>query len=201
MKKLLLACWLTFIFSAICAMFWYNEWKYSLPTPVPQYYSDVKTGGHVNLSGTISQRGNKPLLIHFFNPDCPCSRFNIPHFKSLVKKYGDKLDFAVVVINKTSHYTPEEIKEKYDLNVPVVCDTTIAAACGVYSTPQAVILDGGSNLYYRGNYNRSRYCTDKSSEFVKMAIDSLLNNDARPLFSQYALKAYGCQISEGYCKK
>ncbi len=201
MRKLLLACWLTVVFSAICALFWYNEWRYSLPTPVPQNYSDVQLGQHINLAGVLAQNNGKPLLIHFFNPDCPCSKFNIPHFKSLAKKYGDKLDFAVVVINKTSHYTPAEIKDKYGLDVPVVCDTTLAATCGVYSTPQAAILDADGKLYYRGNYNRSRYCTDKNSEFVKMAIDSLLNNDTKPLFSQFALKAYGCQVSEGYCKK
>lgn len=200
MRKFLLACWLTIIMAGICSFFWYNEWKYSLPTPVPQNYSNVKLGSHINLEGKIDA-GDKPVLIHFFNPDCPCSKFNIPHFKSLVKKYNGQMSFAVVVINKTSHYTAAEIKEKYDLDVPVTCDTTIAATCGVYSTPQAVILDAGSNLYYRGNYNRSRYCTDKSSEFAQMAIDSLLNNNTRPLFSQYALKAYGCQISEGYCKK
>jgi thiol-disulfide isomerase/thioredoxin len=201
MRKLLLACWLTAIFGGICSLFWYNEWRYSLPTPHPDNYNDVKIGEHINLSRVITHNPDKPLLIHFFNPDCPCSRFNMPHFKSLVKKYRDNLDFAVVVINKSSQYTPGEIKEKYDLNVPVLCDSTIAASCGVYSTPQAAILDAGSNLYFRGNYNRSRYCTDANSEFVKMAIDSLLNSNTKPLFSQFALKAYGCQVSSGYCKK
>lgn len=200
MRKLLLACWLTMIFAGICSFFWYNEWKYSLPTPVPKYYSEVKLGTHINLAGKIAT-SDKPMLIHFFNPDCPCSRFNVPHFKSLVKKFGGQMNFAVVVINKTSHYTAEEIKQKYNLDVPVTCDTTIAATCGVYSTPQAVILDAAGNLYYRGNYNRSRYCTSTGSQYAQMAIDSLLSNKTNPVFSQFALKAYGCQIAEGYCKK
>ncbi len=201
MRKLLLACWLTVIFGAICAIFWYNEWRYSLPTPVPQYYSNVKIGEHIDIAGLAGYEPDKPLLIHFFNPDCPCSKFNMPHLKSLQKKYGDKVSFMVVLINKTGSYTPDQIKAKYDLHIPVVCDTTVASRCGVYSTPQAAILDAGGNLYYRGNYNRSRYCTDKNSEFVKMAIDSLLSKNARPQFNQFAFTAYGCQVNSGYCKK
>ncbi|MDB5281938.1 MAG: hypothetical protein JWO06_1013 [Bacteroidota bacterium] len=199
MRKLLLALWLLLILSGICSLFWYNEWRYTLPTPVPQNYVGVKIGDPILLSNKIQSEGDKPLFIHFFNPDCPCSRFNVPHFKSLVKKYGDKISFAVVVINKDKIYAPSEIKDKYDLDVPVICDTTIASACGVYSTPQAVIIDNEHHLYYRGNYNKSRYCTDTKSEYAQMAIDSLLSKNSKPAFNKYALTPYGCQV--GYCKK
>ncbi len=157
MRKGLLTCWLMLLLGGICSLFWYNEWKYSLPTPVPRNYHIVNIGEQVNLTGKINSENGKPLFIHFFNPDCPCSRFNIPHFKSLVKKYGNQFTFAVVVINKEKQYTAQEIKDKYDLDLPVLCDTTIAAACGVYSTPQAAIIDVNQQLYYRGNYNKSRY--------------------------------------------
>ena len=199
MRKLLVICWLAIILSGICYMFWYHEWKYSLPTPVPTDYISVKTGQHINVRSKIVSAPDKPLFIHFFNPDCPCSRFNIPHFKSLVKKYGDKMTFVVVVINKDKDYTEKEIQDKYDLTVPVLSDQSIATMCGVYSTPQAVVLDENRNLYYRGNYNRSRYCTDMKSNFAQMAIDSLMDHSATPSFGQYALKAYGCQLP--YCTR
>ncbi len=199
MKKLLVTCWLLLLLSGVCYIFWYNEWKYTLPTPVPRNLHTINRGEHVDLSEKIHAENGKPLFIHFFNPDCPCSRFNIPHFNSLVRKYGDKFTFVVVVINKAKNYSIEDIRDKYDLTVPILVDQSIANSCGVYSTPQAVILDAGSNLYYRGNYNRSRYCTDNKSNFAQMAIDSLLNNTSNPIFSQYALKAYGCQLP--YCTR
>ena len=199
MRKLLLACWLLLIFGGICSLFWYNEWRYTLPTPVPQNYSAVKIGDKVHIDDKINSATGKPLFIHFFNPDCPCSRFNVPHFKSLVKKYGEQFTFAVVVINKNKIYSADEIREKYDLDLPILTDTTIAAACGVYSTPQAVIIETNKQLYYRGNYNKSRYCTDKSSDYAEMAINSLLSKTDKPIFNQYALVPYGCQV--GYCKK
>lgn len=198
MRTLLVISWLLLLLAGICTIFWYNEWKYSLPTPVPVHLLTINRGDHVGIQGRLHTEKGKPLFIHFFNPDCPCSRFNIPHFNSLVRKYGDKMTFAVVVIN-TRKFNEDDIRSKYDLTVQIVSDQAIADSCGVYSTPQAAIIDASGNLYYRGNYNRSRYCTDTKSNFAQMAIDSLLSHDLNPSFSQYALKAYGCQLP--YCTR
>jgi thiol-disulfide isomerase/thioredoxin len=192
-KKAITIAWLLVIFSSMAYIFWYTDWKYSLPTPVPNQYHPVGTGAYVNLGGKLPVRGNKPVFLHFFNPDCPCSRFNIPYFKSLARKYGDRISFAIVVLNNKA-YTAKEVQSKFDVNIPVSFDSSIAAACGVYSTPQAVLLDATQHLYYRGNYNKSRYCTDTRSNYAQMAIDSLFGNVYRPVFAGYALKAYGCQL-------
>ncbi|WP_284651091.1 TlpA family protein disulfide reductase [Flavobacterium terrisoli] len=197
--KILLILWLSVIFGAISYLFWRNEYKYSLPTPVPVNYHAVNIGQHINLKGALGKSSDKPLFLHFFNPECPCSRFNIPHIESLVKKYGDKMAFAIVVIAKDSSYTEQEIQNRFDLTVPVLFDTSIADSCGIYSTPQAVILDMNHNLYYRGNYNRTRYCADDKSNFAQMAIDSLLNKTQNPIFDAVALKPYGCTLPN--CEK
>lgn len=194
MRKVFVIFWLACLFMGISSFFWYNEWKYSLPTPVPANYKDVKQGDYVDLAGKVKSENNKPVFIHFFNPDCPCSRFNIPHFKSLVKQYGDKVNFAIVVMTKDNDYTVEKIQDKFDLKVPVLFDKSIATSCGVYSTPQAALLTADNKLYYRGNYNKSRYCTDKKSDYAQMAIDSLLNHTANPAFDHHALTAYGCAL-------
>jgi hypothetical protein len=197
MKKWIVIFLLVSIFSAIAGIFWHNEYVYSLPTPVPADYHKVNPGDPVDLYGKIAV-GQKPVFLHFFNPSCPCSRFNIPHFKTLVKKYGDSLSFAIVVLSKEKKYSSGEIQDKFGINVPVYFDETIAKICGVYSTPQAVIIADGK-LYYRGNYNKSRYCTDKNSNYAEMAIDSLINKTNHPAFSQYALVSYGCTLPT--CKK
>ncbi len=194
LKKVITIAWLLFIFSGIAYIFWYTDWKYSLPTPVPKQYHPIGTGSFVDLGGKLpASTDDKPVFLHFFNPDCPCSRFNIPYFKALVRKYGDKISFAIVVLNNND-YTAKQIQSKFDVNIPVYFDSTIAAACGVYSTPQAVLLDATRRLYYRGNYNKNRYCTDTRSNYAQMAIDSLFGNIPRPVFAGYALKAYGCQL-------
>ncbi|MGC4040822.1 MAG: thioredoxin family protein [Flavobacterium sp.] len=197
--KIILLLWLTVLFGAISYLFWKNEYKYNLPTPVPVNYKPVPIGGHINLGGKLRPASNNPLFLHFFNPECPCSKFNIPHIESLVKKYGDKISFAIVVLSKDPSYTEQDIQDKFDLTIPVSFDRSIATSCGVFSTPQAVLLDANGNLYYRGNYNRSRYCADDKSNFAQMAIDSLLSKSQNPEFNKLALQAYGCTLPK--CKK
>ncbi|UKJ07897.1 TlpA family protein disulfide reductase [Solitalea lacus] len=182
------------ILCGIAAIFWYNEWVYNLPTPIPANYHSVDVGERVALNKKITNQEEKPLFLHFYNPECPCSRFNVSHFKSLVQQYGDKVAFAIVVMREDEDYTKEEILSSFGLDLPVYFDNAIAKTCGVYSTPQAVILDADQKLYYRGNYNITRYCTNKKTAFAQLALDSLLNNNSKPVFDELALKAYGCQI-------
>lgn len=193
MKTTIITTWLCILLGAIIYIFWENEVKYTLPTPVPSDYSTVETGSRIEVK-SLSKYSDKPLFIHFYNPDCPCSRFNVPHVRSLISKYSNNLNFAIVVLDTDKSYSASEIKDKFNADVPVLFDKSIAEQCGVYSTPQAVILDSKSCLYYRGNYNKSRYCTNKSSNYAEMAIDSLLTNSSNPDFSQYAVKAYGCSL-------
>jgi len=189
--------WLILLLAGISGIFWRSEWIYALPTPVPANYHPVVTGTRISLSGPVAQTlpSGKPLFLHFFNPDCPCSRFNMPHFRSLAKRYGRATNFALILMTD-KHYTPDDIRNRFDLpsDLPVLRDSSIAAACGVYSTPQAVILDKDDLLYFRGNYNRNRYCTDDKSSYAKLALESLLHNDLHPSFDPLALKAYGCKL-------
>jgi AhpC/TSA family. len=195
MRKWFLAAWLSVIGSGIAFLFWYNEWQYSLPTAVPNNYHAVQTGARVHIKDIPGiERDAKPLFLHFFNPDCPCSRFNITHFRSLVKEYGSEVNFVVVALNKKPVYTEEDIRNQLHLPLPVVFDSAYAAACGVYSTPQAAIITPDRHLYYRGNYNRSRYCTNKKTNYAQMAIDSLLKQSKHPYMGQAATTSYGCAL-------
>ncbi len=194
MKKWLLISWLLILFAGISYLFWENEYKYSLPTPIPKSYHAAKNGDIINTQNKIKTESNKPLFLHFFNPACPCSRFNIPEFASLANHYRDKITFAIVILSDDTTYTVEDIQDKFGLTIPVLFDKSIADSCGVYSTPQAVIINSDHKLYYRGNYNKNRYCTLKTSNYAQMALDSLLNDCVDPTFSIAALKSYGCQL-------
>ncbi|MEO5683221.1 MAG: hypothetical protein ABIQ88_11310 [Chitinophagaceae bacterium] len=191
-RKAAVAIWLVFIFTGIGCTFWYKEWVYSLPTSLPANYKSVGTGAYIDFRTTIHTDSTKPVFLHFFNPDCPCSKFNMAHFKSIVKLYNDNVNFAIVVLS-SKHYGEKDIQEKFGITLPVFFDSSIAARCGVYSTPQAVIIDTAHQMFYRGNYNRTRYCTDKKTEYAKTALTALLHRNTIQ-FDQYALKAYGCQL-------
>ncbi|MFD1257062.1 thioredoxin fold domain-containing protein [Mucilaginibacter terrae] len=194
MKKLLVALWLMLLVLAIGNLFWYNQYRYSLPTPLPAKYKVVATGTAIRLPHSINKQQSKPVFLHFFNPDCPCSRFNVNHVKALVKQYGQQVSFVVILV-AAKNYTAKQIQDKYKLNIPVLQDAALAAACGVYSTPQAVILTNTKQLFFRGNYNSSRYCTNKTSEYARQALNNLLHN-LPAMHNPSATRAYGCSLAD-----
>src|SRR5688572_6194173 len=122
MRKAAVITWLGIIVLGIAVLFWRNEWVYNLPTPVPAQYVAVNAGERIDLSSMLPQKTDKPVFLHFFNPTCPCSRFNMPHFKELVKEYGDAVNFSIVVMSSKT-YTQKEIQTKYDLPIPVYFDS------------------------------------------------------------------------------
>ena len=198
MRRIVICTWLMLLFGCIVGIFWYNDWKYNIPTPVPADYYSVPIGTVLAINAGNTIAGDKPLFLHFFNPDCPCSRFNITHVRDLIRKYGSKTNFKLVLVTN-KQYTASEIQERFDVDVDVLNDSGLSKACGVYSTPQAVIIDATQKLYYRGNYNRSRYCTDKKTNYAEAAIVQLINNNYSNFFASGALKAYGCELPG--CKK
>ena len=157
---------------------------------MPANYKAIPAGAKVNLHLPVKRNAAKPTFLHFFNPDCPCSRFNIKEFKSLAKEYESELNF-VVVMTSDKPYTTEEVQKRFDISVPVIKDEGIAKSCGVYSTPQAVVLNVNNELFYRGNYNKSRYCMDEETRYAKQAVKNLLLNKNTKL-DAIAFKAYGC---------
>lgn len=196
MRKVAVVTVLVTLFCSVIVIFWYQEAQYLLPAPVPATYRVVLPSEIILFDSTlISQKHERPKLLHFFSPNCPCSRFNLPHFKSLTETYGTQVDFYVVIEHEDQI---EAAKQKIDSDVVIVVDKhqELAKACGVYSTPQAALIQADNKLYFRGNFNRSRYCTDPGSNFVQMALDSLLQHKSPPFFSELATQSYGCVIPD-----
>lgn len=194
LKHILVILSLFFLGSIAAYIIYLEDMRYSLPTPVPTNYETIPAGTFITPPNPILTAKDKPLFVHFFNPHCPCSRFNLEHFKELVFKFSDKIDFAVVLqIEKENAVAKFKTME---LNLPYVEDKKgeIAGKFGVYSTPQAVILDKTGKLYYRGNYNKARYCSLKSSEYARLAIEALLREEKMGELPIYAKIAYGCQL-------
>ncbi|MGH9425529.1 MAG: AhpC/TSA family protein [Terriglobia bacterium] len=181
-------------------LFWYQDWQYSLPTPRPNGLMQPRVGERLSLPPALArlvERTRKPVALHFFNPDCPCSRFNLDHVRTLVQRYGSHVEFVAVLQGKNDGHPDTLLKafRKTHLEVLALPDLagSIARACGVYSTPQAVVING-TKLFFRGNYNLSRYCATRETEFVRIALDALLAGKAPPKFGEPSSLAYGCEL-------
>ena len=86
------------ILGAIGAIFWYQDIQYSLPTPRPSAWHPVAVGTRIALPPDIealrARNPGKPLFMHFFNPSCPCSRFNVDHVRQLAAAFGQDVVFV-----------------------------------------------------------------------------------------------------------
>ncbi|WP_224996649.1 redoxin family protein [Cesiribacter sp. SM1] len=197
-RKLVLSLVLTSLLLFILTIFWQQEIKYLTPTPIPPGYSRVALRQAIDLTELGENNQKKPVLLHFFNPNCPCSRFNTDHFVSLVKEYGNEVSFYVVLQYSNDREAVAQMLATYGIELPVLTDEhqALAQICGVYSSPQAVIVDSNQQLFYRGNYNRSRYCTDRQTSYARLALEALRARTAPPTPSALATTAYGCALKD-----
>ena len=169
-------------FGVVIYTFYNEDIKNSLPTKLPVNYVATKYGQSFNITST-----KKLKLIHFFNPDCPCSKFNTKHIEQLYNLYKNEVEFIA--------YSTKKITYSYPIPDSIDVDGKMAKLLGVYSTPQAVLLDNNGKLIYRGNYNKSRFCSNKSSEYVKNAIEKALQKQIDPSIMELSGKPYGCSIN------
>jgi hypothetical protein len=175
-------------------LFWHQEMKFVLPTPVPVNYTPRLPAEAIDLPAVADFPENQPLYFHFFNPDCPCSRFNLKHFRSLKKQFESQVKiYAIIPAYADLEYAKEMIDDE-SISILQDKDDSLATACGVYATPQAVIIDNQRKLFYRGNYNRTRYCTLKESNYAEIALTALTRGEPPPVFNIFATQSYGCEL-------
>lgn len=184
-----------FFLGLIVTAFWYQDWQYSLPTTRPAGLDQPAIGERLSLHGLPKSDG-RPVFLHFFNPDCPCSRFNVDHVRELIRKHGSNVRFIAVLQGDGNSKLLQASFEKLDWGIERVVDESgaIGRAAGVYATPQAVLIDGGNKLYYRGNYNLSRYCADPATEFARIALESMLAGKAARPMDPAEETSYGCPL-------
>jgi hypothetical protein len=187
------------LLGAIGWTFWRQDWQYSLPTSRPADVRRPALATRIELPASIERiratRPGQPTLLHFFNPACPCSRFNLDHVRALESHFGQR----VLVVAVLAEGEPAALRAAYAalaLDVPhyVDADRSLAGALGVYSTPQAAVLDADGRLFYQGNYNRTRYCRDRETEYARLALDAVLAGAPAPAYPAAAETAYGCPL-------
>lgn len=208
MKTLKFLIWLSIFLSClgvVVYVFWSEEVRFWQPTPKPNYVKEINKGELAPLKViNRKQQLKRPLLLHFFNPDCPCSRFNFKEFKKMTSDYHGKIDFLLVAQTETNiPDLEEEISSKLFNEIDVIIDTSgkVAKEFGIYSSPQVVLVNEDGYIYYKGNYNSTRYCTKKETAYAAISIDELLGNKKSPDFNQAATTPYGCVLPSYVEKK
>jgi len=180
---------------------WEQDWKWGLPTPRPAQLRQPPVGAPLELPTQVAAQwttsAGRPLLLHFFNPDCPCSRFNQDHVRDLIRAYRGHVTIVAVIEPEGGPVQARAVADaERELGVPVLLDAdgSLAKMVGVYSSPQAVLVTAAGALYYRGNYNLARYCTDMRTEFARIALEHVLAGAPKYDAPAQARIAYGCPL-------
>jgi len=179
-------------------MFWYQDWRYDLPTPRPANLEQPPIGARIvspAVMAALGEGARRPVFLHFMNPACPCTKFNRDHIAALSRRFGTDVTF-LAVLEAEPDTEPAAAFASFGLPMRAIedADGAVARAYGIYSTPQAVLVDARGRLRFRGNYNTSRYCTDERTEFARIALERLLAGRSRGSVPAAATRAYGCAL-------
>ena len=178
--------------------FWYQDRQYSVPAIRPAGLRQPDVGERIPLSSAgFKFDRSRPLFLHFFNPGCPCSRFNLEHVRQLIRRYHREARFVAVLQGEGESARLKTEFDKLDLGIESVVDETgvWGQITGVYATPQAVLIGRDERLYFRGNYNLSRFCAAPETEFARIALESMLAGRPAKPEDPAAATAYGCPRS------
>lgn len=191
MGTLTAASWVVVCLASIGLVFWTEDWRYSLPTERPSNLASVAVGVAVDLPLILAVHAphGRPALLHFYNPDCPCSRFNLEHVRKLERQFEGALSI-VLVVESTDHLT--ESPPGCDAPIVLDVDGSLADSFGVYATPMAVVLDAQRRLAYVGNYSSGRFCVDPAREYVRLAVETLERGEL--VTFQLARPVFGCPL-------
>jgi len=178
--------------------FWYADWQYSFPTPKPEGLVQQPVGSRPELPLQLAAllHPGRPVVLNFANPQCACTEFNLDHVRKLQSRFGKSIDFITIFETNAADDNSQEEFRAMHLEMPVVYDRkgVVSEALGVYGTPQAAILDRDGALYFRGNYNKSRYCVDETSEYARLALEALVAEKPLPEMPREATITYGCPL-------
>jgi peroxiredoxin len=145
----------------------------------------------------LEQYKDKIVILEWTEPGCP---FVIRHAKAqtLAKIQADYKDKGVVVLGVcTSKNTNAEAMQKFmdehKISYPVLMDPTGAVGKSYHATntPQLFVIQGGKILYEGAIDDDSRGKSEKSTNYVRKALDEILAGKA---VSTAKTEPYGCTV-------
>lgn len=149
----------------------------------PEFELDSFDGRKVKLS----DYKDMIVVLEWFNPDCPFSRYHYETAKTMMETAGKYRQKGVIwlAVNSTLKTTPEANRafaQKYKLPYPILDDRSgdIARKYGARTTPHLFIIDKEGHIAYDGAVDNAPLGTDQPTagklNYVDKALSELLLN-------------------------
>ncbi len=134
----------------------------------------------------------RPVVLHFWEPDCSCSRFSNQHVRELIANYVPKGFRFMVVAHAASPEREAALRRQAQQvfgAVEVVFSHDAQLDAHIPSSPAAVILDAKKGLAYFGPYSSGAVCSAGKGSFVEAILDEVAQG-RNP--AKVNTLAYGC---------
>lgn len=141
----ILALWLVLIIVA----FWWFQFRNI--TDYDEYWASFD--GKALLASKVVNDTGKPLVFHFVDPGCSCSRFSYPHIEGLEQRYASAASFS-----EAGTFAIEGVELPAEMMVP--------------AGPAVAIWDQEGVLAYFGPYSGGAVCGE-GADFVSSTLDQL----------------------------
>jgi hypothetical protein len=124
----------------------------------------------------------KATVLHYYNPDCPCTRYNTWHVKDLIKEFTKQGVRFEIRVPHESQVKDAELMFNRPAKVAEKGSVPIAS-------PSALVLDAKMNPQYIGPYSPAATCNLSKDDFVGNVLNDLLAGEVYPRTRNLAL---GC---------
>lgn len=137
------------------------------------------------ITHSLSTADAKATVIHYWDPACPCNRFNEAHVKQLMQHYGrEGVRFVIVAV---SHL--KTAKQIFVDPAVVGFIDGLPERSQPPSSPAVAIMDRRGELAYFGPYSVGAVCSVGKGNFVEKTLDKVLRG-VNPRF--WNTLAVGC---------
>lgn len=194
---MLLGSWLA---SAALGFWWFSmkDLRSFAPQPLlgEQAFdtSAVSGGLEAALRAQFAQQAEpvaaSATVLHFWDPDCACSRFNEAHVEQITASYAAMGVRFLVVDRRASPAQGPDLYDAFGQHVErYAAPLQPLEQLAIPASPAAAVFDREGRLAYFGPYSEGAACLTGNGDFVEQVLDKLLAGE-RP--QQINTAAFGC---------
>lgn len=194
-----LAIFLVLVWLAVVITgFWWFQFKdiraFANEASVVFFQGDQFSNQLTDLVNNIDNKSSAVTVVHFWDPDCSCNKFNEPHVKELIETYGQQDIRFVIVARVTDDALKNQVLAKaratfnYSAVSRVVTEQDIELKA-MPSSPAVAVMNNQQSLVYFGPYSAGAVCNIENGAYVEKTLERLAKGKAK---RQLNVLATGC---------
>ncbi|MBD3670208.1 MAG: hypothetical protein HUJ29_05480 [Gammaproteobacteria bacterium] len=143
-----------------------------------------------SLTAALPAQEQRTVVVHFWNPDCYCNRFNATHLSQIMEEYRDQgVAFYLATANPELSKTEQRAIQREFGDVPVLRLNPDGLKQMIPSSPSAAVIDPNGGITYFGPYSEGAMCSRQSGSFVETVLNKTLQGNSN---AQLNTLAFGC---------